>query len=399
MLTNLIVKNALAKATSYKIGDSRGMYLHIHPNNGKYWRLKYRYAGKQKTLALGTYPDVSLEDARERRDKARKQLVNGIDPGIAKKESKLQVMQSMDNTFEYIAREWHSRNLSAWGETHGNALLKSLERDIFPQVGYMPIESLTAPVLLKTLKMLEDRGAITIAHRMLRICGQILRYAIITGRAKRDSSADLKGVLKTKKIKHYANLSEKQISDFLHDLEEYKGETRTKLALQLLILTFVRTNELRNAEWKEIDWIKQEWRIPGERMKMETPHIVPLSKQALAILRHIQTISGNTEHLFPNQRNPNKSMSNNTLLHAIYRMGYKSETTVHGFRGTASTILNENGFHADIIEKQLSHSERNKVRAAYNHAEYLVDRRKMMQWWADFIDQKGGTNVILLRRA
>lgn len=356
------------------------------PNGSKYWRLKYRFDGKEKRLALGVYPEVSLMLAREKQDQARKLLTNKIDPSHVKKEEKIKKKINHENSFEAVGREWHSNKLAGWTPRHADYVIKRLQADIFPTLGFKPVDEITAPELLSVLRVIEARGAIDIAHRAHQTCGQIFRYAIATGRAKHDISSDLRGALKTCKKENYARLEAKELPEFLQRLEEYEGELQTKLGLKLLILTFVRTKELRGARWEEIDFAKKEWRIPAERMKMRDKHIVPLSDQAIGLFEQLYELNGHREHVLPNRNRPVTYISENTLIYAIYRMGYHSRTTAHGFRATASTILNEHGFRADVIERQLAHAERNNVRASYNHAQYLAERREMMQWWANYLD-------------
>ncbi|NCP62051.1 MAG: tyrosine-type recombinase/integrase [Alphaproteobacteria bacterium] len=384
-LTDIVCKTAKPEAKSRKLSDGAGLYLEVMPNGSKYWRLKYRYSGKEKRLAFGVYPEVSLKEAREKRDEARKTLADGQDPSQLKKQKKLTQYISSNNSFEIIAREWHTDRKSAWTERHATYVLRRLEADIFPILGFKAVQDITAPELLAALKKIESRGAVDIAKRALQTTGQVFRYAIATGRAERDISSDLKGALKTRKKENYSYLEARELPDFLSKLENYDGELQTKLAFKLLLLTFVRTGELRGAKWEEIDLEKNEWRIPAERMKMRTPHIVPLSTQAISILKELEPISGHREHIFPNRNKPMTCISENTILYAIYRMGYHSRATPHGFRATASTILNEHSFHSDVIELQLAHAERNKVRASYNHAQRLTERRAMMQWWADYL--------------
>lgn len=388
-LTDIVAKNAKSTEKKYKLSDEKGLFLLIHPNGSKYWQMKFRFSGKEKLLSFGTYPETSLKEARDKRDKARKQIQEGLNPSQEKKLEKLQRHISSENSFQSIATEWHSKQLERWTPRHANYLLKRLEADMFTELGSRPISEIKTPELLHALQKIEKRGAIDIAHRALQTCGQIFRFAIATGRANRDLSADLKGALTSKKKTNYSRLEENEIPEFLAKLENYDGELQTKLALKFLILTFVRTKELRGARWDEINFDTKEWHIPAERMKMRQKHIVPLSKQSLALIKEIQKINGNREFLFPSHINPNKTISENTVLYAIYRMGYHSRTTAHGFRGTASTILNEKGFNKDHIERQLAHGERDTVRASYNHANYLPQRKKMMQWWADYLDNLG----------
>jgi integrase len=357
------------------------------PSGSKYWRLRYFLAGKEKVLALGVYPHITLAEARERRAQARKVLATGGDPSEKKKEAKRAAAFTSANTFEAIGREWFEKRKHGWTSSYSKRTLAQLERYIFAKLGTRPIADVAASEVLAMLRAVEDKGILETAHRMMQLTGQIFMYAIATGRAERNPARDLRGALKTPIVKHYSFLKENDLPLYLKTLEDYDGQPQTRLALRLLLLTFVRTTELRAAEWSEIAWEKAEWRIPPQRMKMRELHIVPLSKQALRLLRELQKHSDNRPYLFPNEHNPATFMSENTMLYALYRMGYHSRTTGHGFRSTASTILNEHGFHADVIERQLAHSERNSVRAAYNHAQYLPERRKMMQWWADYLDK------------
>jgi integrase len=386
MLKDINIRNAKPKDKLYRLFDGKGLYLEVLPSGGKYWRLKYRYAGKEKRLALGVYPEVTLAVARERCDQARKALAVGNDPGELKKEAKRLVILKSENTFEAIAREWYDQHKHEWVTNYAEKMIVRLERHIFPTLGNRPVADIKAPELLSVLRVVEKSGALDLTRRLKQTCGQIFMYAISTGRAERNPVPDLQGALKTPVQKNRAYLKANELPEYLIKLEAFDGEQQTKLALTLLLLTFVRTTELRAAVWQEINFDTAEWRIPAERMKMRDPHIVPLSKQAVAILMELQKHSGNREHLFPNQNKPSIFMSENTMLFALYRMGYHSKATGHGFRSTASTILNENGFTPDVIERQLAHMERDKVRAAYNHAQYLPERRKMMQWWADYLD-------------
>jgi len=384
-LSDAACKNTKPESKPRKITDGGGLYLEVMPNGSKYWRMKYRFAGKEKRLAFGVYPDVGLADARGRRDQARKVLAAGNDPGEVKKEAKRLAVQNSENTFEAIAREWHKSRLNAWSENYAGKVMTSMEQDVFPRIGRRPIADIAAAELLSMLRLVEGRGALETAHRVKQNCGQVFLYAVATSRAERNPAADLKMALATPKRKHYSHLKADELPEFLSKLEAYEGH-QTKMALKLLLLTFVRTTELRGAEWQEIDFEKAEWRIPAERMKMKENHIVPLSKQALTILKELKILNGKWRYVFPNERRPIQFISENTLLYALYRMGYHSRATGHGFRATASTILNEHGFPPDHIERQLAHAERNKIRASYNHAQYLPERRKMMQWWADYLE-------------
>lgn len=395
-LTDIKLRSLKPKDKLFKVTDNKGMHVLIMPNGSKYFQLRYKYQGKEKTLSLGIYPEISLAEARDKRDEARKMLKEGIDPSQAKKENKLQRKTETENTFEIIAREWLDVMKNSWTKKHANNVLRRLEIDIFPALGFKAINKIVAQELLHTIREVEKRDALDLSHRLLQRCGQIFRYAIATGRAERDIAADLRGALKTRKQKHLAHLSEDQLPEFFSILEVYDGDLQTKLGLKLLILTFVRSGELRGAKWEEINFEKAEWRIPAERMKMKEPHIVPLSKQAFSILQQLKQVNGSRPFIFPNSNKPNAHfISENTLLYALYRMGYHSLTTVHGFRATASTILNEHSFSSDVIERQLAHGERNKVRRAYNHAQYLPERRLMMQWWADHLDKLASNGKII----
>lgn len=373
-----------------------GLYLEISPKGNKYWRLKYRYSGREKRLSFGVYPLVSLKDARNMRDKAKRQLADNIDPSFIKKQAKREIFIKTENQFEIIAREWHGTKKEVWSARHGKTVLTRLKADIFPHLGDVPINEIKAPDLLAVLRKIEERGALDIAKRARQTCGQIFRYAVATGRADSDISFALKDTLKSAKKNHYTSLNESEFPEFLSKLKDYDGFTQTKLAIKFTILTFTRTGEVRGALWDEINLDKKEWRIPAKRMKMKQIHIVPLSEQMIELLCKLKQLAGDNKYIFPSHSSSVKPMSENTMLYAVYRMGYHSRTTVHGFRSTASTILNEQGFRSDVIERQLAHGEQNAIRAAYNHAQYLPERRQMMQHWADYIDRTeiGFNNVI-----
>ncbi|MDP6166278.1 MAG: tyrosine-type recombinase/integrase [Gammaproteobacteria bacterium] len=390
------IKNAKLKDKAYKLADEKGLYLLIHPNGSKYWRLKYRFVKKEKTLALGVYPDVSLSEARSRREDARLNLRNGIDPGVVKKEQLSAKALKVENSFQSQALEWWQRQKGRWSEGHAQRVWLSLETDVFPHIGQRPITEITTPEVLAVIRKVEHRGALDVAGRVLQRCTAIFRFAIQSGRASYNPATELTGVLETRKTKHRAALPRAELPEFLKRLSCYDGNAITRLALRLLMLTFVRPGELRFAKWDEFDLDNKVWRIPAERMKMGTEHIVPLSCQAIAVLDELSPITGNDNYLFTGERSRLKPISENTMIYAMYRMGYKSRATPHGFRTNASSILNEEGFTPDAIERQLSHLERNKVRGAYTqHAEYLPERIKMMSWWANYLDElESGSNVI-----
>lgn len=402
MLTATACNNTKPKEKPYRLSDEKGMYLEIMPNGSKYWRLKYRIGGKEKRLALGVFPEVSLAEAREKRDTARKLLNEGADPGAAKQDAKRAAKIATANSFEAIAREWLEHMKHKWSEGHHTYTKRRFEAYVFPEIGNAPIAQINAPALLSVARKIEGKGTIETAHKVMNTCGQVFRYAVASGRCERDPVGDLKGAIKPRPApKHMNALNEKDLPDLLRKMDAYAsdngGELQTQYALQLLALTFVRTGELREATWTEFDLEKAEWRIPAERMKMKAPHVVPLSRQSIEVLEKLKALNGGYELVFPGVR-PSVAMSKNTVLFALYRMGYRGRMTGHGFRAVASTILNEMGFDADVIERQLAHAERNKVRAAYHRAEYLAERRKMMQQWADYLDsKKAGADVIPLR--
>jgi integrase len=396
-LTELQIKNVRPAGKQQKLTDGGGLFLLVHPNGGKYWRLAYRFAGKQNTLSLGVYPSVGLAEARERREQARKVLANGADPGDIKKAQKAAVVALTENSFENVAREWFSKHAPNWKENHSSKIIRRLEMDIFPWIGARPAGEILAPELLATIRRIESRGALETAHRALANCGQVFRYAVATGRAQRNPAADLRGALPPVKGGHFASITDpKAIGELLRDLDGYQGAFVTRCALRLSPLVFLRPGELRKAEWAEIDLDKAEWRIPAARMKMDALHIVPLSTQAVAILREIQPLTGAGKYVFPGARTDTRPMSENAVLAALRRMGYTTdEMTGHGFRSMASTLLNEQGFNRDAIERQLAHAEWDGVRAAYNYAEYLPERKRMMQAWADYLgDLAKGADVM-----
>lgn len=399
-LTATDVKNAKPSKKTTRLYDAAGMYLEVSPKGGKYWRMKYRFHGKEKRLALGVYPEVSLKEARDERDDARKLLRKNIDPSVERKAKKVMRAAVSSNSFEAVAREWFIKYSANWSENHSSRIIRRLERDIFPWLGSHPIKEITAPELLQTLRRIEDRGALDTAHRAMQNCGQVFRYGVATGRTERDPSGDLKGALPPVRATHHASITDpKEIGGLLRALDDYTGHFVTKCALRISPLLFVRPGELRHAQWQEVDLDKAEWRIPAEKMKAGAMHIVPLSNQTLEILSDLKPLTGPDGYLFPSIRTDSKPMSDNTINAALRRMGYtKTEMTGHGFRSMASTLLNEQGWHHDAIERQLAHTEKNSVRAAYNYAEHLPERRKMMQAWSDYLDGlKKGADIVPLK--
>ena len=386
-----------------RLADEKGMYLEVTAAGGKYWRLKFRHGGKEKRLALGVYPTVSLAEARDARDSARKTLAVGDDPAQRKKDAKLVKAMDDANTFEAVARQWWEHWRGPRTPRHADYVLTRLEADVFPALGSRSLVSITAPQLLAMAKAIEARGAVDIAKRALQTCGQIMRYGVAHGLIERNPAADVKpaDALKPRKRENYARLDAREMPELLRKIEAYQGSAYTRLAMKLIALTFVRTGELIGAQWDEFDLVKAEWRIPAERMKMRTPHIVPLAPQGIEVLQALQTLANGRALLFPGERDHAKPMSNNTILGALKRMGYAGRMTGHGFRGVASTILHEQGYPHHIIEIQLAHQKRDSTAAAYNHATYLKERRAMMAAWANHLDwlRKGADVVVMAQRA
>ncbi len=390
-LTDAKLRALKPTGKTQKISDGGGLYIHLSPAGGKLWRLFYRFDGKQKTLALGKYPAVSLVEARKRRDEARELLGQGIDPGEKKKEGKAAAAAAdlaRAMTYEVVAREWFAKYSQGWTESNRAKILARQENDVFPFLGRLPIGEITAPEVLAVARRIEERGAVDTAHRAMQDCSRIFRYAVATGRGERDPVADLKGALSPVRSTSYASIKEpKAIGALLRDIEAYSGNLIVRAALRLAPYVFVRPGELRRAEWTEFNLEAAEWRIPAEKMKMRVVHIVPLARQVVGILHDLAQYTGAGRYLFPSMRANSAPISDMTLLAGLRRLGYgKDEMTMHGFRSMASTLLNEQGYNRDWIERQLAHGERNSVRAAYNYAEYLPERRLMMQEWADYLD-------------
>ena len=389
-LTDVACRNAICPAGKprERYADGLGMYLEVTPTGGKYWRLKYRFGPKEKRLALGVYPEVTLAAARRARDKARELLSEGRDPVAPRKEAKLVRQAAIENTFEAIARAWHEQWRASRTDHHTEYVIRRLAADVFPVLGHVPITEVTTPKLVAMAKKIEARGALDIAKRALQTCGQIFRYAIAYGYVQHNPASAIKpsDVLKTRRKENYSRVEPKELPELLRKMAVYDGSPHTRAALQLIALTFVRTSELIHATWDEFDLEAAEWRIPAERMKMRSPHIVPLSRQAVDALRCLNELRNLSPYVFPGERDHERPMSNNTILKALERLGYKHRMTGHGFRGVASTLLHEMSFPHPHIELQLAHQERNAVSASYNHATYLPERRLMMQAWADHLD-------------
>lgn len=385
-LTDTQLRKLKPRERPYRLPDGRGLNIEVTPSGSRLWRYRYRYAGKESLMSFGEYPAVSLAEARERRAAARKLIEAGKNPTHEKRIERRALEVSTRNTFKAIACEWIEKQSHNWTPHHALDVQRSLTKEAFPAFGDRPVTEIDAPEILACLRAIESRGALEIAHRTAQRIAAVFRFAVLTGRAKYNPAADLRGAIATRKVEHMKALPADELPTFLDKLDRYDGNLQTALALRLMVLTFVRTGELLGARWEEFDIGAAEWRIPAERMKMREPHTVPLSTQAQTVVDELRAVTGATPLLFPSRSNAHKPMSTNTMLFAIYRMGYHSRATTHGFRALASTVLNEQGWPPDVIERQLAHAERNKVRAAYNRAQYLPERHKMMQAWADFLD-------------
>jgi integrase len=393
-LTDTEIKRAKAAEKAYSMGDGGGLYLWVKPTGGKLWRWSYRYEGKEKLMSLGKYPDVSLAQARGRHSEARKLLATGVDPMAQRKAEKTAEKIAVENSFQSVTTQWLEHWQEGKSPRHVDSVRRRMEADILPCLGARPIAEIEAPELVAMANAIQDRGALDIAKRALETVGQVFRYGIAHGYAKRNPATEIRpsDILKSSPKINYARIDAKELPTLLRRIEVYQGKQVTRLAMKLMSMTFVRTTELIEAKWGEFDLENARWDIPAERMKMRTPHIVPLARQALEVLEMLRDFTGCNEWLFPGDLNAAQPMSNNTILAALKRMGYKGRMTGHGFRGLASTILHEQGYSHDHIELQLAHAPRNAVSAAYNHALYLEPRARMMQDWADFLErtQRGG---------
>ena len=396
-LTDTKIRNAKSRQAQYKLYDGDGLFLLLMPNGSKYWRFRYRYDGKEKTIALGTHPEITLLEARGKRHAARTQLAHGIDPGQQKKAQK-KAQTDIKDSFEVIAREWYGKYLPTWAPSHAVTIIARLERDIFPWMGQQPIGEVKAPDVLRVLRRVESRGALESARRIRIICGQVLRYAVATGRADRDGAADPRGALPPAVVKHMAAITEpNKFADLLRAIDGYQGSLVVKCALQLQALTFVRPGELRHAEWQEIDLDAVQWNIPAEKMKLRLPHVVPLSVQAGDILKELQPLTSKSRYVIPNGRTLERPLSENGVLAALRTLGYtKEQMTGHGFREAARTMLDEVlQQRVDLIEHQLAHAVKDPNGRAYNRTAHLDARRKMMQLCVDYLDGlKAGAKVV-----
>src|SRR5450759_904613 len=388
-LTHVQIVNAKPRDKAFRLFDGRGLYVEISPSGGRWWRFKYRIDGKEKRLSFGVYPDVSLKEAREKLEGARKRLAAGNDPGELRKADERAPVEKVADTFEAIAREWFALNSPKWAPGHGDKIIRRLELNIFPWLGKHPIGEIKASELLTALRRIEGRGAHETAHRALQNCGRVFRYAVVTDRADRDITRDLSGALAPVIEQHHATITDSRaVGALLRAIQGYQGSIVTQCALRLAPLVFVRPGDLRKADRSEMDFEKSDWRIPAQRMKMKAPHLVPLSHQAVEILRERQPLTGRGRFVFSGEIDKNRPMSDNTILAALRRLGYSTtEMTGPGFRSMGSTLLNEQGWTPAAMERQLAHAERNAIRAAYNYADYLPERRQMMQSWADYLER------------
>ena len=394
-LTARQVDTSKPKDKPYKLSDGGGLYLLVNSNGSRYWRLKYRIAGKEKLLALGVYPDVSLADARQKRSEAKKILSAGGDPGQEKLEEKQARVLAASNSFEHMAREWHEHKLPSWSAGYAEDILEYLKKDIFPYIGSRAITDIKPVDMLGVLRKMEQRGVLDKLKKTRQACRQIFTYAVVTGRAEHNPVVDLASALKAPKQKHFPHLSVEQIPDFLRALNDYSGSVVTRNATRLLMLTGLRTIELRASEWVDIDFDKGIWNIPAERMKMRRPHLVPISTQVFELLEEIHQLTGRGKYVFPGRNDAGKPMSEASINQVIKRTGYDGKATGHGFRHTMSTILHEQGYNTAWIETQLAHVDKNSIRGTYNHAQYLDGRREMLQWYADYMQAlENGENVV-----
>ena len=386
------VDTAKPREKAYQLADGAGLYLEVVPSGSRYWRMKYRFNGKEKRLAFGVYPAVSLAQARALRDEAKKKLAEGIDPSFAKKEEKLVRDVRLHNTFQAVALEWHGTKVSRWSEGYASDIIEAFNKDIFPYIGQQPVNEIKPLVLLNVLRRMESRGATEKAKKVRQRCSEVFRYAIVTGRAEYNPAADLTSAMSGHESKHYPFLTVEELPDFFKALSGYTGSPLIVLAARLLILTGVRTGELRGAFWSEFDLEKAVWEIPAERMKMKRPHLDLLSTQALEIVQQLKVMSGQYPLVFPGRNDPRKTMSEASINQVFKRIGYTGKVTGHGFRHTMSTILHEEGFNTAWIETQLAHVDKNAIRGTYNHALYLEGRKEMMQWYGDYVDSCESNN-------
>ena len=393
MLTDNKIRQLKTRDSVYRVADSHGLNLEIRPSGSKHWRYRYRFGGKGQMYSIGAYPSISLSEARQQRDRLKALVKDGIHPSEHKRAEKAAQRTERANTFKAVSNAWMAENEAQWSARYHTQVKEAFKRHLYPELGDLPVSRVTAPLLRDSVTE-AGKTAPTVAILLLQWVSGVYRYAVLHDLAEYDPAPALKGLVKRPKVRHHPALKAKEIPTLLKKLDEYQGYPTTKAAINLMLLTFVRTSELRLAEWSEFDLEAAQWRVPAQRMKMGEEHIVPLSSQAVDLLRELHRASGNRQYLFPNTRNPRTCMTVTTINRALERMGYQGKFSGHGFRSTASTLLNEMGYRPDLIERQLAHAERNKVRAAYNQAQYLEERAGMMQGWADYIDGLKGGNVV-----
>ncbi|HEM8291655.1 TPA: tyrosine-type recombinase/integrase [Providencia rettgeri] len=394
-LTDMAIKRAKPKEKSYTLADGNGLSLLVETNGSKGWRYRYQFAGKTKMISLGIYPVVTLNEARTKRDEARKQVANGINPSEARKAEKAATINQTENTFKNIALEWYEGRKDRWSVGYRDDMMDAFDKDVFPYIGNRPIAEIKPMELLEVLSIMEKRGATEKLKKVRQRCGEVWKYAIITGRAEYNPAPDLASAFVPHKREHYAHLSVSELPEFLSSIDKYMGSQIVRVALRVLILTGVRPGELRKAEWSEINFDTGVWEIPAEKMKMRRPHIVPLSEQVIDLLKQIHPISGSYQYIFPSRTDYRKHISDMALNTMIRRMGYSGRATGHGFRHTMSTILHEQGYNTAWIETQLAHVDKNSIRGTYNHAQYIDGRREMLQWYADYMGAlENGDNVV-----
>lgn len=394
-LTDMAIKRAKPKEKSYTLADGNGLSLLVETNGSKGWRYRYQFAGKTKMISLGIYPVVTLNEARAKRDEARKQVANGINPSEARRAEKVATINQTENTFKNIALEWYEGRKDRWSVGYRDDMMDAFEKDVFPYIGNRPIAEIKPMELLEVLSIMEKRGATEKLKKVRQRCGEVWKYAIITGRAEYNPAPDLASAFVPHKREHYAHLSVSELPEFLSSIDKYMGSQIVRVALRVLILTGVRPGELRKAEWSEINFDTKVWEIPAEKMKMRRPHIVPLSEQVIDLLKQIHPISGSYQYIFPSRTDYRKHISDMALNTMIRRMGYSGRATGHGFRHTMSTILHEQGYNTTWIETQLAHVDKNSIRGTYNHAQYIDGRREMLQWYADYMGAlENGGNVV-----
>ena len=382
------IKHSKPKDKPYKLTDGNGLYLHITPAGGKLWKLDYAIDGKRKTLSIGKYPHLSLVEAREAAENARKMKAQGIDPSQAKQQAKAERQAALLNTFEHIARDWHQNNISRWKPNHAQRIMRYLEKDVFPHIGSSPIQELRVAHIKKVLDAITARGVAETAEKIRQWLNKIFNYALMLERVDGNPASALVGYIQPQTTEHMPALPREELTEFYHRLLQVDAEPQNRLCLMLLVLCFPRNTEIRSGEWKEINWQTKTWTIPASRMKRPREHLIPLSDWAIELLQELHQLTGKGRFMFPNRNTISGYISENTLGNILNRIGYKGIATPHGFRSLASSILNEQGFNPDAIERQLAHVEENKIRAAYNRAEYLAERTEMMQWYSDYLRER-----------